>query len=131
MAETAGNGYVYFATYIRLMEETEYAFLRSRSLCVVLHDNRGTIGFPRISCNVTVHEPAVFDQTVRTKLELVHSDGKQIEYTFEITTDDQPVASGIFIVACCRFPDDEPPFAILTPEHVLEALGVNASGWSD
>lgn len=122
-AETAADGHAYFATYIRLMEETEYAFLRSRGLRVVLKDDRGIIGFPRLTARINVEQPAVFEQIVTTRLELKGSDGKQIEYHFELISDELPVATGRFVVACCRFPEDKPPFAILTPDHILNALG--------
>ena len=122
--DTDQSGFAHFDAYIRLMEETEYAFLRSRGLCVVLHDDRGTIGFPRLNANVRIERPVRFDELVWVTLEMSHIDGKQIVYQFEIVDDDaQLVAVGHFKVACCRFPNDEPPFAILTPEFVIDALG--------
>ncbi len=121
--DTDQSGFANLGTYIRLMEETEYAFLRSRGLCVVLYDERGTIGFPRLNANVKIERPVRFDQRVWVTLELSQIDGKQIVYQFEMVDDDaQLVAVGQFKVACCRFPDDDPPFAILTPEFVMKAL---------
>jgi YbgC/YbaW family acyl-CoA thioester hydrolase len=121
--DTDRSGTANLGAYIRLMEETEYAFLRSRGLCVVLHDERGTIGFPRINASVNLERPARFDEQVWVTLELSQIDGKQIVYQFEIVDDAaQLLAVGRFKVACCRFPDDEPPFAILIPEYVMEAL---------
>ncbi len=120
--ETGPDGEVDFATYVRLMEETEYAFLRGRGLSVVLSDDRGTIGFPRLSAAVEIENPAPFDRAVTTVLKLADSDGKQIVYKFSLTSADQPVATGRFVVACCRFPSGELPYAILTPEFVLESL---------
>ena len=122
-AETDQSGFAHFATYVRLMEETEYSFLRSRGLCVVLHDSRGTIGFPRISVDIKIHEPVTFDETVLVTLELIVCDGKQLAYHFEIiNAHSELVAIGQFRVACCRFPSDAEPFAILTPEFVTQAL---------
>ncbi len=123
LAETDRSGFAHFATYIRLMEETEYSFLRSRGLCVVLHDSRGTIGFPRISVDIQIHQPVAFDEQVLITLELVVCDGKQLAYHFEIIdAHSEPVATGRFHVACCRFPVDTDPFAILTPQFVIDAL---------
>lgn len=105
------------------MEETEYAFLRSRGLCVVLNDNRGIIGFPRLSAEVNVENPVCFNQQVWVTLELTRLDGKQILYEFEIVDDDATlVATGRFRVASCRFPENDPPYAILMPEFVEHAL---------
>lgn len=113
-----------------MMEETEYAFLRSRGLCVVLYDERGTLGFPRLSASLKIHQPLAFEARVTVRLRLTEIDGKQITYEFEIVDENeivdqtsQPLAvEGRFQVACCRFPDDKPPFAILTPDHVIKAL---------
>lgn len=121
--ETSQDGFVHFAVYVRLMEETEYAFLRSRGLCVVLHDDRGTIGFPRLHAEVNVENPLRFDQQVWVTLELTKIDGKQIVYEFEIVDEDATlVATGRFRVASCRFPDNDPPYAILMPEFIEQAL---------
>ena len=121
--ETDASGFVHFACYVRLMEETEYGFLRSRGLSVVLYDERGTMGFPRIHTVVEVERPLTYDQFVKTRLELESIDGKQIVYAFIIHDEtNQVAASGRFTVACCRFPDDAPPFAILTPDSVIDAL---------
>lgn len=105
------------------MEETEYAFLRSRGLSVVLSDEKGILGFPRLSASIGLHQAARFDEDLLVELNLLEIDGKQIVYQFEITLlTGQQVASGQFRVACCRFPNGKPPYAILTPAHVVEAL---------
>ena len=127
-AETEWGGQVHFANYIRLMEETEYAFLRSRGLCVVLHDERGTIGFPRLRAQCEVIRPARFDERLWISLELMQADFKTIEYRFEIVDEQAAlVALGHFRAACCRFPENAPPYAILTPEHVLDSLLSNST----
>ena len=106
-----------------MMEETEYAFLRSRNLSVVLYDERGTLGFPRISAEINVIQPLQFEQNVEVRLSLTEIDGKQIVYEFVILVDGgQPVVTGRFVVACCRFPDRQPPFAVLIPARVESAL---------
>ena len=106
-----------------MMEETEYAFLRSRGLSVVLYDELGTLGFPRLNAKIQIHLPLVLDQNVTVQLRLLKIDGKQIVYDFSILDDDENLAvEGSFLVACCRFPENKPPYAILTPEFVVEAL---------
>ena len=90
-----------------MMEETEYAFLRSRGLRVVLHDELGTLGFPRLSASLNIHDPLTLGQQVNVKLKLVEIDGKQIVYEFDIVDQNHDVAvQGRFSVACCRFPKD-------------------------
>jgi YbgC/YbaW family acyl-CoA thioester hydrolase len=107
---------VHFANYIRMMEETEYAFLRSRDLSVVMNDRRGVIGFPRVSSEVQIQTPARFDDELEIGLEVVGNDGVVIDYRFEIIRAADALASGRFRVACCRFPPGQPPRAILIPD---------------
>ena len=123
MVDTDSSGSVHLSALIRMMEETEYAFLRSRDLSVVLSDEKGVLGFPRLSASIELHQFATFDDDLLVELNLLKIDGKQIVYQFEIThLAGQQVASGQFRVACCRFPNGKPPYAILTPAHVVESL---------
>lgn len=118
------SGFLGVDSLVRKMEETEYAFLRSRSLSVVLRDGRGLVGFPRLSVDVEILSPVVFDEILTVELALTVLDGKSITYEFVVRSNDDTrnVAKGKFRVACCRFPDDAAMFAILTPEYVIEAL---------
>ena len=122
LTDTDASGFAEFASIVRMMEETEYAFLRSRGLSVVLYDDRGTLGFPRLSTTATVHEPLCFGDLVQVHLKLTQIDGKQIHYRFDLHKQKQLVAEGHFVVACCRFPDHQLPYAILIPDDIINAL---------
>jgi acyl-CoA thioesterase FadM len=123
------NGFACLGSYVRMMEETEYSFLRSRNLNVVLSDERGTLGFPRLSARVEIITPAHLNDKMQINMELLCIDGKQIVYGFNITDEQsQPVAMGQFQVACCRFPDDGPPFAVVMPEFILNRLLIPTEG---
>ncbi len=122
-AETDATGFAYFGSYIRLVEETEYSFLRSRGLGVVVTDERGTVGFPRLDCTLRVIRPAQFGDEVEVRLKVSDIDGKQIGYEFEMYDRAQDrIAHGHYRVACCRFPAAGLPFAILMPTHIHERL---------
>jgi acyl-CoA thioesterase FadM len=123
LVDTDMNGFAHFSSYVRMMEETEYAFLRSRGLSVVLKDNRGTIGFPRIAVDLNIERQLKVEDWAKTRLRLIEIDGKQIVYEFLISNEfDLRVATGHFVVACCRFPADKPHYAILIPDFVAVAL---------
>jgi len=123
LVDTDASGMVHPSALIRMMEETEYAFLRSRGMSVVLTDGRGLMGFPRLSAEIELTKPVGFDTDLNVKLFLKLLDGKSITYEFLVTdTEEAKVATGKFVVAVCRFPKGEPPYAILTPEYVIEAL---------
>lgn len=122
--DTDESGFANIAAYITWMEETEYEFLRSRNLSVVLSDERGQIGFPRLTSNLDIVQPVQFNQELQVKLQLTYLDGKQLSYEFEIFARDQNqlVATGKFSMACCRFPGDKLPYAILIPEWIEQRL---------
>jgi acyl-CoA thioester hydrolase len=117
--ETDASGFVHFSNYIRMMEETEYAFLRSLNLSIVMRDEKGVVGFPRVSTEVEVHNPARWDDELDIWLQVSGSDGVKIGYRFEIANQSDVVATGKFLLACCRFPPGEPPRAILVPDFFL------------
>lgn len=122
--DTDASGFANTAAYITWMEETEYAFLRSRDLSVVLKDEKGLIGFPRLRSELEVSNHAVFEDELAVAIELCEFDGKQMSYRFLITrpSDEVRIAAGKFTVACCRFLDDQMPFAILIPGWIEEKL---------
>ena len=125
LVDTDMSGFAHLSAYVRMMEETEYAFLRSRGLSVKLTDDKGVMGFPRLFAGIQIAQPLVFDQQVIVYLSLTELDGKSIFYEFEIRgADDRICVTGKFKVALCRFPDEKPPYAILTPDYVIEALSV-------
>ncbi len=123
LVDTDSTGFAHFSSYVRMMEETEYAFLRSRGLRVVLYDERGTMGFPRLHVSINIFDPVRFGEQVLVKLKLTELDGKQITYRFDICNQaGEVVVQGEFRAAFCRFPDGDSPFAILIPDFVTAAL---------
>lgn len=121
--DTGWSGFAQTPAVLRWMEESEYAFLRSLGLSVSQRDDRGQYGFPRLMAAIEFHSPVAFDEELVVALRITRLDSKQIEYSFVVTRRGDegesaagPVASGRFVVACCRFPAGEPPYAILIPE---------------
>ena len=122
--DTDASGYAHMAAYVTWMEETEYEFLRSRELSVVLNDEKGQIGFPRLTSEIKIIQPVKFEQALIVSLSLSMMDGKQLGYHFQIhgNPGNQVVATGKFTMACCRFPGDQLPYAILIPDWIEERL---------
>lgn len=120
--ETDLSGFVHFPNYIRMMEETEYAFLRSLGLSIVTEDDKGVFGFPRVSTSVEVRDPATADDELDIWLKIVGNDGVKIGYEFEIASPRGVVAMGRFLIACCRFVPGKLPRAILIPDPYMERL---------
>ena len=127
-ADTDMAGMAHFTSFLHFMEETEYAFLRSVGLSVVLRDDQGTIGFPRVSVKCDFHLPMQFEDVVQVCLHVERNDGKLLTYGFQITRDEKLLAEGKITVACCRFPNDgSDPFAIPMPESVLDKIPLVSS----
>ena len=123
MVDTDASGFAHFSSYFRMMEEAEYAFLRSRGLCVVLKYERGTMGFPRISCKIDIVRPLSLGEQVDVNVSLVQTDGKRVVYQFKIIDNaGETVVTGEFLTALCRFPDGKMPYAILFPPGLTEKL---------
>ncbi len=120
--ETDASGFVHFANYVRYMEETEYAFLRSRGLSIVMQDQRGTIGFPRVATEFEIQTAAGFDDQLDIWMQLADNDGIKLTFRFEIARGPDVVCLGKFDVACCRFLPGHLPRAILIPDFFLERL---------
>ncbi len=139
-------GWAELAMYARWMEETEYAFLRSRGLSVSLTDERGRYGFPRTHVEWEILSPARRGDEIRIHLWLGPTDGKQLHYQFglerkgvpdpqtaematgEATAVWEACARGKFQMACARFPAEALPYAIPIPQRVLEQLGLMSQG---
>lgn len=120
--ETDLTGTVHFANYVRYMEETEYAFLRSIGLSVILSDSRGSLGFPRLKAQLDVKRPARFGERILIRLRLQSNDGKQLCYEFSLSVEEEEIVVGRFDIAFCRFPVDSAPYAVLIPDWVLDKL---------
>ncbi len=121
-ADTDLAGFVHFSHYLRYMEETEYAFLRSLGLDVILEDEKGKLGFPRFESHCRYESPARYGHVVDVTLTVSHNDGKRITYDFDLRVGERAVAKGRLVVVCCRFPLDREPYAIPIPDRVLEAI---------
>ena len=125
--DTDMAGLVHFTNILRYMEESEYAFLRSVGLSVTMTDERGRYGFPRLSVNCNYLKPARFEDELSTHVRVVKNDGKRIQYAFSIVRDHDEVtlATGEFVVACCRFPGEKEPYPIPIPDRVLEKIPIS------
>ena len=115
-------GFVYFPNFVRYMEETEYAWLRSHNLSVVLSDEKGSIGFPRLSAEFEIVENIGFGAIMAIEMKIAPCNGKNLQYTFDIQSEGRPVANGRFVAACCRFPENGVPYAIPIPPWVMNNL---------
>ena len=125
-ADTDMAGIVHFTNYLKYLEEAEHEFLREHGLCVVMYDERGSYGFPKLSAECHFRRPVRCETWLQIELEVSTPDLKTIQYVGRITDSEGTlVAEGKLKVACCRFPAEGFPFPIPLPDHVLEILAVS------
>ena len=121
-AETDMAGIAHFTNYLRYMEEAEHEYLRSRGLSVVMHDEKGSFGFPKMSARCDFARPVKHEQLLDITVSITADDGKTITYDCEFHCEGTAVAAGQLKVACCRFPGDSPPYPIPIPDSIITAL---------
>lgn len=121
-ADNDQAGFVHFTNYLKYMEETEYAFLRSVGLNVVMRDEKGMLGFPRLAASCRYLKPARHDDDLEISLAVKANDGKSLTYAFRISRSGEEIAHGELQSACCRFPMEGDPYAIPLPENVLQRI---------
>lgn len=121
-AETDMAGIAHFSNFFRYMEEAEHAFLRDRGLSVVLHDDKGKLGFPKISATCEFRRPLEFEAVIDIDVDVSCVDGKTISYQCRFSSGDDLLAEGELRVAFCRFPPDRPPYAIPIRAELLDQL---------
>ena len=129
-ADTDMAGIVHFSNYLRYMEDTEHAFLRSMDLSVHAVMGDITIGWPRVHVSCDFTRPLRFEDTVEIELHVEHIESKTIHYRFAFArvADDgsrETVATGHSRSICVRFPgiDGKPMSAMPIPAVFLDRIG--------
>ncbi len=120
--DTDMAGIVHFSNYFKYMESVEHEFLRSVGLYVVMHDDLGTYGFPKLQAECKYKHPANLDGDLQICARIDWNDGKSITYQFDIEQVDVIIAEGLLQVACCRFLPKRLPYPIPLPDVVLNSL---------
>jgi YbgC/YbaW family acyl-CoA thioester hydrolase len=121
-SDTDMAGLVHFPNYLRYVEDTEYSFLRSAGLDVILDAPEGKLGFPRTHIECDYAHPARYRDQLRIALYTTIVGGKTIEHRFQIYTGEKVVVRGLLTTACCRFLPDKDPYAIPIPDFIIDKL---------
>lgn len=120
--ETDMAGIAHFTNYFKYMEEAEHEFLRSRGLSVVLDDEKGKLGFPKMEATCKYKRPAKYEELIDVSVVVKCDDGKSVTYDCEFNCAGEKLGSGRLRVAFCRFPIDKPPYAVPISDGVMEKL---------
>lgn len=123
-ADTDMAGIVHFSMFFRYMEEAEHAFLRSVGLSVVMHDNEGPYGFPRVAATCDYRGPIRFEDILDIEVRVVHRGVKSVRYAFRMTHAGRDVADGTLTAVCCRLHHGQKPVSFAIPDWIAAKLPV-------
>src|SRR5262245_44935126 len=93
-ADTDMAGIAHFSCFFRYMEEAEHALLRSLGMSVIMHDDEGPYGWPRVAAQCDYQGPAKFEEILDIRIRVAHKGTKSLAYQFDITHQGRPVAVG-------------------------------------
>jgi acyl-CoA thioester hydrolase len=124
-SDTDMAGIAHFSCFFRYMEEAEHAFLRSLGLSVIMHDEEGPYGWPRVGASCDYQGPAKFEDVLDITVRVAHKGTKSLAYHFEITHQGRAVATGRLTAVLCRLKHGERPRSIPIPDWLGEKFEVD------
>ena len=120
--DTDAAAIMHFSAYFLVMEQAEHAMLRDLGMSVMYPYKDGTISWPRVSANCDYKSPLRFEEIVDIDVTVTRLGNKSVEYTFDFSLDDTPIATGKFVVVCCYFSQTEHAISIPIPADIREKL---------
>ncbi|NND98019.1 MAG: acyl-CoA thioesterase [Pirellulaceae bacterium] len=100
--DTDAAGIVHFSTFFPMMEAAEHEMLRGLGIPVLDHADPNQLTWPRVSATCDYLAAARFEDILSIAVSVSHIGTSSIQYTFEFTRDQQPIARGQLTVVCCR-----------------------------
>jgi acyl-CoA thioester hydrolase len=99
--DTDAAGIMHFSAFFNYMEQVEHEFLRHLGLSVIIHDEEGTISWPRVSASCDYRGAVQFEDVLDVALKIVRQGEKSITYGFVFSHGKRPVAEGQLTTVCC------------------------------
>jgi YbgC/YbaW family acyl-CoA thioester hydrolase len=129
-AETDMAGLVHFANYLRYMEVTEHAFLRTLGLSIAMEQKQG-VGWPRVHASCDYAAPLRFEDEVEVHLKVREKKEKSLTYDFLFRrVKPEPaldVARGRITTVCVSRDGSGTMKAVPIPEAVARQIDVASS----
>lgn len=103
-SETDVAGLVHFSNFFRFFEDAEHELWRQAGLSI--HPEKSAIGWPRVTASCEFFRPLKFEQEFEISLRIAEMTKRTIRYEGTIVRDGQPIAAGVWKIACVdRLPD--------------------------
>jgi 4-hydroxybenzoyl-CoA thioesterase/acyl-CoA thioester hydrolase len=114
--DTDAAGIMHFSVFFACMEEAEHEFLRSLGLSVVQQFGQRWISWPRVHAECNYARPARFEDLLSIRLSVERIGEKSVSYRFRFWLDDEQIAEGKLIVACCEVDRHQIKAAVAVPD---------------
>ena len=121
--DTDAAGIMHFSAYFQFMEEAEHELLRRLGLSVLMHDDEGSISFPRVAAQCDYRGALRFEDEVEIGVSLARRGEKSVTWRFQFRRQGQDVAEGSITAVCCRLDPRAPPKSIPIPAWIADKLG--------
>jgi acyl-CoA thioester hydrolase len=121
-AHTDSAGIAHFSTFFLYMEQAEHELLRHLGVGVVMRDDEGEIGWPRVRASCDFRHPAKFEDPVEIETTIERVGGRSVTYTHRLSCGDRQLAQGQMTAVCCRVAPGQPPKAIAIPGRIARLL---------
>ncbi len=119
--DTDAAGIVHFSVFFTYMEQVEHAFLRQLGMSIYRPEEPGQVTWPRVSASCDYRRPIRFGDEIAIRLSLERIGNRSLAYRIVFARDDDEVAEGRIIVACCQIQDGR-PVAVPVPDETVARL---------
>jgi 4-hydroxybenzoyl-CoA thioesterase/acyl-CoA thioester hydrolase len=120
--DTDMAGIMHFSAFFTVLESVEHEFLRSLGLSVVMSDEDGQLGWPRVSASCDFKGAVKFEDELDIELVIARLGEKSVTYQFTVDHTGRRIAEGKIVAACCRLGHGEPLRAVPIPVPIVEKL---------
>jgi 4-hydroxybenzoyl-CoA thioesterase/acyl-CoA thioester hydrolase len=120
--DTDMAGIMHFSAFFTALESVEHEFLRSVGLSVVMSDDEGQLGWPRVSASCDFKGAVKFEDLLDVELVIARLGEKSVTYQFTVDHAGRGIAEGKIVAVCCRLRHGEALEAVKIPATVAELL---------
>lgn len=114
-ADTDAGGIMHFTSYFKYMEQAEHEMLRQLGLSIFTEIDGQMISWPRVSTECEFKRPARCEDELTIQLGIERLGTKSVTYVAAFLRDDELLAKGRIVAACCRVDGGQPPVAVAIP----------------
>jgi acyl-CoA thioester hydrolase len=120
--DTDMAGIMHFSAFFTVLESVEHEFLRSLGLSVVMSDDVGQLGWPRVSASCDFKGAVKFEDLLDIELVIARLGEKSVTYQFTVDHAGRRIAEGKIVAVCCRMSHGQPLQGIAIPQAIADKL---------